>query len=241
MSRRILVIEDEPTLARLLSYNLAQEGYAVEVRDHGGEGLQEALSRPYDLIVLDLMLPGMGGMEVLERLRSEGVRTPVVILTARGAEEEIVQGLRLGADDYVTKPFGVAELLARIAAVLRRASGVEPERGEEQENVVALGGLRIYPDKYEVTVGGRPIGLRPKEFEVLLYLVKRPGVVVTRDDLMNAVWGFDYVGGQRTVDVHVSSLRKKLELDGESVGIEAIRGVGYKLVVRQPGEKAVRN
>ncbi|PDO11439.1 MAG: DNA-binding response regulator [Candidatus Reconcilbacillus cellulovorans] len=241
MSRRVLVIEDEPTLSRLLSYNLAQEGYAVEVRDHGGEGLQEALSGSYDLIVLDLMLPGMGGMEVLERLRSEGIRTPVVILTARGAEEEIVQGLRLGADDYVTKPFGVAELLARIAAVLRRASGVEPERAEEQENVVAIGGLRIYPDKYEVTVGGRPIALRPKEFEVLLYLVKRPGVVVTRDDLMNAVWGFDYVGGQRTVDVHVSSLRKKLELDGESVRIEAIRGVGYKLVVRQPGEKAVRN
>ena len=229
----ILVIEDEPTLGRLLLYNLTQEGYTTKLIDHGSEGLQEAVSRSYDLIVLDIMLPGMNGFEVLTRLRQKGVKTPVIILTARNAEDEIVQGLRLGADDYMTKPFGVGELLARVAAVLRR-TGVDGELGDGKlgsENKITIGDLSIFPDKYEVWLNGESIPLRPKEFEVLLYLVQRPGMVITRDDLMNIVWGFDYVGGQRTVDVHVSSLRKKLELNQESVQIESIRGVGYKVVV----------
>lgn len=233
MAQKVLVIEDEPTLARLLSYNLLQEGYETTVVEHGGEGLQEALRNPYDLLILDVMLPGMNGFEVLSRYRQHGYRTPVIILTARGAEEEIVQGLRLGADDYITKPFGVAELMARVDAVLRRSGG---ESGAENPGAdgITVGDLTIYPDRYEVWLNGRQIALRPKEFEVLLYLVQRQGVVVTRDDLMNAVWGFDYIGGQRTVDVHVSALRKKLELDQESVRIDSIRGVGYKLVVQPP-------
>ncbi|MEI7024791.1 response regulator transcription factor [Paenibacillus sp. y28] len=235
MPQSILVIEDEPTLARLLSYNLMQEGYEVHVVDHGTEGLQAALQREYNLIILDIMLPGMNGFEILTKLRQKGSRTPVIILTARNAEDEVVQGLKHGADDYITKPFGVAELLARAAAVLRRAHPSSPLTVEETETekVIAIGELKIYPEKYEVLLGGEYIPLRPKEFEVLLYLVQRPGVVVTRDDLMNIVWGFDYIGGQRTVDVHVSSLRKKLELNQQTVQIDSIRGVGYKLVIQQ--------
>ncbi|WP_314000113.1 response regulator transcription factor [uncultured Paenibacillus sp.] len=231
MSVRILVVEDEPTLARLLSYNLTQEGYETTVSDNGAEGLQTALQRPFDLIVLDIMLPGMNGFDVLTKLRQNGIRTPVIILTARNAEEEVVQGLKHGADDYITKPFGVAELLARVSAVLRRSQNDDAQPADRDEKVIAAGELEIYPEKYEVVIGGETVPLRPKEFEVLLYLVQRPGMVITRDDLMNVVWGFDYIGGQRTVDVHVSSLRKKLELNQQSVQIESIRGVGYKLVM----------
>lgn len=233
MPKQILVVEDEPTLARLLSYNLSQEGYETKLADHGGEGLQAALSQSFDLIILDIMLPGMNGFEVLEKLRQRGVKTPVIILTARNAEDEVVQGLKAGADDYITKPFGVAELLARVSAVMRRTGSEELQQKEEPGSgkVIQAAELKIYPEKYEVVLHGNPIQLRPKEFEVLLYLVQRPGVVVSRDDLMNVVWGFDYVGGQRTVDVHVSSLRKKLEMDQETVQIDSIRGLGYKLVI----------
>ncbi|MEC0230075.1 MULTISPECIES: response regulator transcription factor [Paenibacillus] len=232
MAQNILVIEDEPTLARLLSYNLSQEGYHTKVVDHGGDGLQEALQQSYDLIILDIMLPGLNGFEVLAKLRQKGNSTPVIILTARNAEDEVVQGLKHGADDYITKPFGVAELLARVSAVLRRTQSEEAtaDKLKSNEKVIQAGELFIYPEKYEVVLKGESIPLRPKEFEVLLYLVQRPGVVVTRDDLMNIVWGFDYIGGQRTVDVHVSSLRKKLEMNQQSVQIDSIRGVGYKLV-----------
>lgn len=235
MPQKILVIEDEPTLARLLSYNLTQEGYETQVVDHGSDGLQAAMQQQFDLIVLDIMLPGMNGFEILSKLRQKGNKTPVIILTARNAEDEVVQGLKFGADDYITKPFGVAELLARVSAVLRRTMSEEQlqEKGGSGEKVITVGELSIYPEKYEVVLHGESIPLRPKEFEVLLYLVQRPGVVVTRDDLMNIVWGFDYIGGQRTVDVHVSSLRKKLEMNQQSVQIESIRGVGYKLVTHQ--------
>ncbi|MCL6458932.1 MAG: response regulator transcription factor [Gorillibacterium sp.] len=231
MVHQILVIEDEPTLSRLLTYNLGQEGYSVQAIDHGGEGLKMALRQSFDLILLDLMLPGMSGFDILNNLRKQGVLTPVIILTARTAEEEVVQGLRYGADDYITKPFGVAEMLARVAAVLRRSNSDDGVTVvSTDENVIRAGELLIYPEKYEAHLNGESIPLRPKEFEVLLYLVRRPGVVVTRDDLMNVVWGFDYIGGQRTVDVHVSSLRKKLEMNQDSVQIDSIRGVGYKLI-----------
>ncbi|MCY7477340.1 response regulator transcription factor [Paenibacillus larvae] len=236
MSQKILVIEDEPTLSRLLSYNLAQEGYETDVVGDGAEGYQAAVRNTYDLIILDIMLPGMNGFEVLSKLRQKGSKTPVIILTARNAEEEVVQGLKFGADDYITKPFGVAELLARVSAVLRRTGNkeVEDTGTHSGDKVITVGDLFIYPEKYEVVLNNQSIPLRPKEFEVLLYLVQRLGIVVTRDDLMNVVWGFDYIGGQRTVDVHVSSLRKKLEMNQQSVQIESIRGVGYKLVVYQP-------
>lgn len=231
MQHKILVVEDEPTLSRLLSYNLTQEGYDTTVIENGSEAFQVCLDQTFDIIILDVMLPGLSGFEVLEKLRKKGIRTPVIILTARNGEEEIVQGLKLGADDYVTKPFGVAELLARVSAVLRR-TGTETSETEDDDKAIRLGDILIYPDRYEVVLNGETIPMRPKEFEVLLYLVRHPGTVITRDDLMNRVWGFDYIGGQRTVDVHVSSLRKKLELNQESVKIDSIRGVGYKLVIK---------
>ncbi|WP_027087935.1 response regulator transcription factor [Cohnella panacarvi] len=242
MSDKVLIIEDEPTLARLVTYNLSQEGYETEVVGNGAEGLHRAIHETYAVIFLDIMLPGMNGFEVLQKLRQNGVKTPVIILTARNAEDEVVQGLKLGADDYITKPFGVAELLARTSAVLRRSRNEEsqPAKSANGERMIALGELQIYPDKYEVFVNGQWITLRPKEFEVLLYLAERPGIVVTRDDLMNVVWGFDYIGGQRTVDVHVSSLRKKLELNQQTVQIESIRGVGYKLYVNRQASSSGR-
>lgn len=239
MPKTVLVIEDEPTLSRLLSYNLTQEGYEVTVAEHGGSGLQVAMEHSFDLIILDIMLPGLNGFEILSKLRDRGNKTPVIILTARNAENEVVQGLKHGADDYMTKPFGVAELLARVSAVLRRANSDDPiEENMQGEKVIIIGDLKIYPEKYEVLLNEQSITLRPKEFEVLLHLVQRPGMVITRDDLMNIVWGFDYIGGQRTVDVHVSSLRKKLEMNQESVQIESIRGVGYKLVVKKTVSKS---
>lgn len=243
MSDKVLIIEDEPTLARLVTYNLSQEGYETEVVGNGAEGLHRAIHETYAAIFLDVMLPGMNGFEVLQKLRQHGVKTPVIILTARNAEEEVVQGLKLGADDYITKPFGVAELLARLSAVLRRTrsdDGKPIVKTTGGEKVITLGDLQIYPDKYEVFSHGQWITLRPKEFEVLLYLAERPGIVITRDDLMNVVWGFDYVGGQRTVDVHVSSLRKKLELNQQSVQIESIRGVGYKLYMNRKASSSSR-
>lgn len=240
MADKVLIVEDEPTLARLVSYNLSQEGYETEVVGNGAEGLHRAIHETYAIVFLDLMLPGMNGFEVLQKLRANGVKTPVIILTARNAEEEVVQGLQLGADDYITKPFGVAELLARTSAVLRRSRNEDskPIKAAAGEKVISLGDLQIFPDKYEVSVGGQWISLRPKEFEVLLYLAERPGIVITRDDLMNVVWGFDYIGGQRTVDVHVSSLRKKLELNQNTVQIESIRGVGYKLLANRKNSPA---
>ncbi|MDP5274431.1 response regulator transcription factor [Chengkuizengella axinellae] len=233
MSKKVLVIEDEPTLSRLLSYNLSQTGYETKVAEDGRVGLQHALQQYFDLIILDIMLPGLNGFEILSKLRDQKVKTPIILLTAKTAEEEIVQGLKLGADDYITKPFGVAELLARVSAVLRRSNSDDlPTEETTDERVIILGDLKIYPDQYEVLLNEESISLRPKEFEVLLHMVERQGKVITRDDLMNIVWGFDYIGGQRTVDVHVSSLRKKLELGQNSVKIESIRGVGYKLVVK---------
>lgn len=232
VTQHVLIIEDEQTLSRLLLYNLEQEGYTVHHADHGVTGLQQMMEQAYDLVILDIMLPGMNGFEVLTKMRQRGITTPVIVLTARNAEADVVQGLKLGADDYMTKPFGVAELLARVAAVMRRSRSEEGEtfRATSAERVITIGELSIYPERYEVTLDGETITLRPKEFEVLQYMAQRPGVVVTRDDLMNIVWGFDYIGGQRTVDVHVSTLRKKLEAVPHSVRIDSIRGLGYKLV-----------
>jgi two-component system alkaline phosphatase synthesis response regulator PhoP len=232
VGQNVLVVEDEQTLSRLLTYNLEQEGYCVHHCNHGVVALQRIMDEAFDLIMLDIMLPGMNGFDVLTKMRQRGIKTPVIVLTARNAEADVVQGLKLGADDYMTKPFGVAELLARVAAVMRRMRGGDGEAvlRPGQERVITIGGVSIFPERYEVTIDGEAISLRPKEFEVLQYMAQRPGVVVTRDDLMNIVWGFDYVGGQRTVDVHVSTLRKKLENNPYSVRIESIRGVGYKLV-----------
>ena len=234
MTQKILVVEDEVMLARLLSYNLQQQGYEVTVCDNGNDGLKAALSNDYSMILLDVMLPGLTGFEVLREVRKVSIRTPVIILTARNAEEEIVQGLNEGADDYITKPFGVAELLARLAAIFRRTL----QSNEKYANVVpsidktiSIGNLVLYPERYEVKLKGVTLQLRPKEFELLQYFMIRPGIVVARNELMDEVWGYDYIGGQRTVDVHVSSLRKKMEAVQPWPRIEPVHGIGYKLIL----------
>ncbi len=227
--QHILIIEDEQTIATLISYNLKKEGYLTTILTDGSQALQELQRGDYDMMLLDVMLPGSDGFQILASVRRMGMKLPIIMVTARNSEEEIVQGLMNGADDYMIKPFGVGELLARISAVLRRS----PELNIQTQQVKQLniGTLTVFPEKYEVYYKTELIPLRPKEFQILLCLYEQPGRIFSRDDLMNRVWGYDYFGDQRTVDVHVSSLRKKIEQAGESVKIEAIRGVGYKLIM----------
>jgi DNA-binding response OmpR family regulator len=219
----VLIVEDEQDIAEGLRYNLEREGLAVVVAETGEKGLAAALDRsnPPSLILLDLMLPGMSGTELCRRLRHEPQtrRTPVIILTARGSESERVAGLELGADDYVTKPFSVRELVARVRAVLRRteepaAAGYEDER------------LRINFEEMRVVCSGQEVRLTRKEFGLLSSLVRRNGRVATRNQLLDEVWGQQYYGDTRTLDVHIRRLRQKLGDCGDSV--ETVIGIGYR-------------
>jgi DNA-binding response OmpR family regulator len=227
MSARILVVEDNPDLAYGLRNNLEIEGYDVEVAGDGPTGLAQARAASPDLIILDLMLPGMDGYRVLRALRDEGRRMPVLILTARGEESDKVRGLRLGADDYVTKPFGVLELLARVEALLRRAptgNGAAPSPPER------FGDIDIIPASRTVTRQGRPVPLTPKEYDLLLALLKRHGAVATRLELLTEVWGYSAEVLSRTVDTHVAELRRKLEADPAAPRhILTVRKAGYRL------------
>ncbi|HET9415941.1 MAG TPA: response regulator transcription factor [Candidatus Limnocylindria bacterium] len=225
MRRRLLLVEDDPTLRQALSFNLTREGYEVAAAADGEAALEAARSDRLDLILLDVMLPGMSGVEVLRVLRREGVSTPVIILSAKGDEIDRVVGLKVGADDYVPKPFSRPELLARIEAVLRRHRREEetPERREE----LSFGRVRIDVDRREVTVDGEPIHLTTKEFDLLAHMAASPGRIFTRDQLLARIWGYDYLGDGRTVDVHVSWLRGKLRgADGHTY-FRTVRGVGY--------------
>ena len=222
MAQRILVVDDEKHIVQLVKLYLGNEGYQVEVAYNGREALDKARQLRPDLIVLDLMLPETSGLEVCRQLRQES-DVPIIMLTARDEAEDRVAGLELGADDYVTKPFNPRELAARVKAVLRRTTGL----GATQR-VLEVGDVRIDPDRHEVTVGGRRVDLRPKEFELLSVLARRPGVVFPRERLCQLVWGPDFFGDQRTVDVHITWLRDKLR--GATARIETVWGVGYKLV-----------
>jgi DNA-binding response OmpR family regulator len=222
MAQRILVVDDEKHIVQLVKLYLGNEGYQVEVAYNGREALDKARQLRPDLIVLDLMLPETSGLEVCRQLRQES-DVPIIMLTARDEAEDRVAGLELGADDYVTKPFNPRELAARVKAVLRRTAGL----GATQR-VLEVGDVRIDPDRHEVTVGGRRVDLRPKEFELLSVLARRPGVVFPRERLCQLVWGPDFFGDQRTVDVHITWLRDKLR--GATARIETVWGVGYKLV-----------
>ncbi|HJP72205.1 MAG TPA: response regulator transcription factor [Candidatus Limnocylindria bacterium] len=225
MRRRLLVVEDDHTLRQALSFNLVREGYEVSGVATGEAALDAARSEGLDLILLDVMLPGMSGVEVLRTLRADGVTTPVIILSAKGDEVDRVVGLRLGADDYVGKPFSTPELIARIEAVLRRhrRSPDEPERHEE----MTFPGLRIDTGRREVRVDGKPIHLTPREFDLLAHLAADPGRVFTREQLLARIWGYDYAGDDRTVDVHISWLRGKLRSREGHDYFRTVRGVGY--------------
>jgi DNA-binding response OmpR family regulator len=222
MAGSILVVEDEESIVELVRLYLTKEGFRVNVARDGQEALEMARRLPPDLVVLDLMLPRVDGWEVCRRLRKES-NVPVIMLTARTDDVDKIVGLELGADDYVTKPFNPRELVARIKAVLRRT-----QNAPDQDVTIDSGDIHIDPARREVTVGGRPVQLRAKEFDLLLALAQEQGRVLTREALLSRVWGYEYFGDSRTVDVHVTWLRDKLS--GSSAQIQTVRGLGYKLV-----------
>jgi two-component system alkaline phosphatase synthesis response regulator PhoP len=228
---RILVVEDNTDLAYGLRNNLEIEGYQVDVAEDGPQGMAQARRRPPDLMILDLMLPGTDGFRVLKTLRDAGARYPVLILTARGEETDKVRGLKLGADDYVTKPFGVLELLARVEALLRRARPGGNGKPEPR-HVFRFGDVEIDTATRTVTKGGRDVALAPKEYDLLLALLQRDGAVASRIDLMTEVWGYSAAVLSRTVDTHIAELRRKVDNGGpEARHIVTVRKIGYRLQV----------
>ena len=230
--KRILIIEDNKDLAFGLCSNLEFEGYEVCTAATGTEGLRQAKVFLPDLVVLDLMLPQMDGFEVLRAMRKGGMVMPVLILTARGEEVDKVRGLRLGADDYVTKPFGLMELLARVEAIFRRSSQTEPRDSAATPGTIRINGIEICPKTRSVRKNDKAVDLAPKEFDLLLELVRNDGAVVSRIDLMKTVWGHSSAIVSRTVDTHIAELRRKLESDASNPTlIVTVRKVGYRLVL----------
>jgi DNA-binding response OmpR family regulator len=222
---RVLVVDDEPALRDTLGYALRQEGFDVELREDGDSGLEAALEDPFDLVILDLMLPGTPGTEVCRRLRAESA-IPIVMLTAKGAELDRVLGLELGADDYVTKPFSMAELMGRIRAILRRRELDRAGVG----SIRRVGALELDSGRHQVRIEGQLISLTPSEFRLLDLLAGEPERVFSRKEIMQHLWDSSYVGDQRACDIHVSNLRRKLETDPtDPRRIVTVRGVGYKL------------
>lgn len=225
--KKLLVVDDEPSILTLLKFNLEQSGFEVLTAENGNDALDIATTEDLTLIVLDLMLPGMDGMDVCKTLRQEKINTPILMLTAKDDEFDKILGLELGADDYMTKPFSPREVVARVKAILRRTNLVAAEVKDE---VIKIGELEIHPDKYMVMFKGEQLVLTPKEFELILYLANHRGKVLSRDQLLNGVWDFHYDGDTRIVDVHISHLREKIEADTKQpVYIRTIRGFGYKM------------
>ena len=222
---RVLVVEDEETLLFTIAHNLRREGYSVITAARGDDALRIAREEAPDLIVLDLMLPGVDGMQVTRLLRRD-MDVPIIMLTALGGERDRVAGLDSGADDYLTKPFGMRELLARVRALLRR-SGSKAQPVAEVQRVVSRD-LEVDLERHEFRRAGRVLALKPKEFELLLFFVQHPGRVFSREQILNEVWGHDFYGGARTVDVHVRWLRQKIEEDPATPErIRTVRGSGY--------------
>ncbi|CAM2859690.1 response regulator transcription factor [Salinicoccus roseus] len=227
---KILVVDDEPSIVTLMKFNLEKAGYEVITAEDGRQGLDLSLTEKPDLIVLDLMLPGMDGMDVCKTLRQEKVDTPILMLTAKDEEFDKILGLELGADDYMTKPFSPREVVARVKAILRRTQ--VQQAPDDASSVIKLGALEIHTDTYDVYARGEQLVLTPKEYELLLYLSNHKNKVLSRDQLLNGVWDFHYDGDTRIVDVHISHLREKIEADPKRPAyIRTIRGFGYKLEV----------
>lgn len=227
--KKILIIEDEPNIIELVGYNLKNNGYDYISAQDGLMGITLANKEKPDLILLDLMLPGKSGEEICRELREEGNKTPIIMLTAKSDEVDKILGLEFGADDYMTKPFSVRELMARIKAVLRRYD--EVSNGDlGVEEVLKYEDIVINKNRHEVVVNGNSVNLTLKEFELLCFLIEHKGRVFSRDQLLDKVWGIDYAGETRTVDVHIRYLRKKIaQGENEDKYIETIRGKGYKI------------
>jgi len=231
MSEKILIVEDEATLQEALAYNLNKQGYQVEAVGDGDAAIKKAREILPDLIVLDIMLPVLDGFEVLRILRQD-MNTPIMMLTARDDEIDRVIGLELGADDYLTKPFSMREFLARVKAQLRRVRMVREEKTDETtlaKEILQFGNLELDLIRREVRLDGSPLALKPKEFDLLLFLARHRGQVLSRDLILERVWGWEFSGGSRTVDVHVRWLRERIETDpAEPIRIVTVRGSGYR-------------
>ena len=227
MAISVLIVEDDPNIRELLQLYLEKDGYAVTLASEGGQGLEKYRAIKPDLVLLDVMMPVMDGWAVCKAIRQDG-NTPVIMLTAKGETDDKVTGLKAGADDYVTKPFEMKELLARIEAVLRRS-----DRSAEEANTrrLVFDKLTIDMDAFELTVDGKKVDTPPKEMELLFFLASSPNRVYTRNQLLDEVWGFDYFGDSRTVDVHVKRLREKLEGVSDKWSVKTVWGVGYKFEV----------
>ena len=230
MSARVLVVEDEPAIARAVAYAFRSEGWEVETCADGGRALAEALAETYDVVILDLMLPTLSGTEVCRRLRQGGSDVPILMLTAKNTEIDRVLGLEIGADDYVTKPFSMAELVSRVRAILRRR---ELDRAAGARAVRRVGGVEVDAARHEARVDGRVVHLTPSEFTILAFLADRPERVVSRREIMQNLWNSAYVGDERACEVHISKLRRKIERNAdEPARLVTVRGVGYNLVPR---------
>jgi DNA-binding response OmpR family regulator len=222
--KKVLVVDDEPTLVATLKYNLEREGYHVISATDGESALSAAREGKPDLVVLDIMLPGLDGFEVCRLLRRES-NAPILMLTAKGEEVDKVVGLELGADDYVTKPFSMRELVARVRALLRRAA----TPADTQREVLASGDLRVDMNGRQVHLRGKPVAMKPKEYDLLAFFLRNRGKAFTREQLLNQIWGYDFVGDTRTVDVHVRWLREKVEDEpAKPTRLITVRGVGYR-------------
>lgn len=227
--KKILIIEDEPNIRELILYNLKTNGYDGIAAEDGIMGITMVHREKPDLILLDLMLPGKNGYDICKELREEGNNVPIIMITAKTEETDKVMGLEFGADDYISKPFGIREMMARIKAVLRRYEVVQGMSASEGDTVISVDDLKINVERHEVTVDGHPVELTLKEFELLKYLMEHRGHVFSRDQLLNNIWGIDYAGETRTVDVHIRHIRQKLSDEkNEEHYIETIRGKGYK-------------
>ena len=224
---KVLVVDDEEHIVELLKFNLENTGYKVITANNGNDAISLAKENKPDLVLLDLMLPGMDGFDVCKEIKrnTETRKTAIIMLTAKGEEIDKILGLELGADDYITKPFSIRELLARVKAVLRRSANVKTE----EINVFESGHLNVNFERHEVKVNGEKVDMTLKEFELLEILIKNRGKILQRETLLDKVWGYEYIGETRTVDVHIRYLRKKIEKDDKNPKfIETIRGVGYR-------------
>lgn len=234
MSKKVIVVDDELSIVTLLQYNLEQAGFNVLTAMDGKKALELAETEQADVMILDLMLPELDGMEVCKEMRLKHIQTPILMLTAKDDEFDKVLGLELGADDYMTKPFSPRELVARVKAIIRRTTGTRTQDVESNKVIVQeeikIKDLIIYPDQYEASYQEQKLDLTPKEFELLLYLAHHKNRVLTRDQLLSAVWNYDFTGDTRIVDVHISHLREKIEENTKKpMYIKTIRGLGYKL------------
>lgn len=233
MKNKVLVVDDEQSIVTLLQYNLEQAGFEVLTAMDGQEGKELAETETPDIIVLDLMLPKLDGMEVCKQLRQKNIMIPILMLTAKDDELDKIIGLELGADDYMVKPFSPREVIARVKAILRRTqiqNEVPEEAEKNNDELIEISKLKIYPEKYEAYFQEELLELTLKEFELLLYLAQNKGRVLTRDQLLSAVWNYEFAGDTRIVDVHISHLREKIEEETKRpVYIKTLRGLGYKL------------